>query len=90
MSAGNGKKIDYGFTPVEQKMFNRLGDGEPHTREELHACLWDEAGAISNIRIHICNMRKKLRIHDEDILLESKFRRLHYRWVGLIRIKNPA
>jgi len=48
------------FTKTEQAILDVLGDGVPHLKAELHACLPDELGDISNIRRHISAIRKKL------------------------------
>ena len=72
------------FTPVQQRMLAVLADGLPHTREEIHACLWDERGAMSNIRFHISMIRKVLRPKGQDILIEYIKKKLHYRQVRLL------
>lgn len=48
------------MTPIEQKMFKLLSDGMFHTRTEVHSCLYDELGKLSNIKHHISTLRKKL------------------------------
>jgi hypothetical protein len=48
-------------------MLEVLADGKPHTREELHACLYDTEGSMQNIQHHISAMRKILRMQGEDI-----------------------
>lgn len=73
-----------GFTPTQQCMLDVLSDGQAHTREELHACLPDEMGALSNIQAHLCAIRKQLRPIGQDILCEFKHRTLHYRHIGLL------
>lgn len=76
------------FTGVRKKMVELLSDGLPHTRQELHACLSDELGPLSNIRAHLSIMRKKLRTIGEDILCEFVGRKLHYRLVRLLPSPN--
>jgi hypothetical protein len=73
-----------GFTPVQQRMLMILADGKPHTREELHACLEDELGALSNIQPHLTYIRRKIRPLGQDIICEFGNRRLFYRHIRLI------
>lgn len=49
------------FTPVEYRMINLLSDGEPHHRNELRKCLYDDLGRDLNIRVMICKIRSKIR-----------------------------
>ncbi len=72
------------FTPTQQAMLDILADGLPHTRRELHACLPDELGALSNIQIHLSKMRKTLRQDGEDIICCLVNRSICYRYVRLI------
>lgn len=53
MANGNGK-----LPPIQQKMLDILSDGLEHSPRELHECLYDDAGRISNIQMHISNLRK--------------------------------
>ena len=75
------------FTPTQTKMLKVLDDGCRHTREELHGCLVDELGALSNIKTHISMIRKKLRPMGQDIICELNERTIHYRHVRLLA--NP-
>lgn len=59
-----------GFTRTQSAMLDVLADGMPHTRMELHACLDDELGPLSNICMHISNIRKILRPKGQDIVCE--------------------
>lgn len=73
------------LSPIQRKMLEVLSDGMPHTREELHACLWDEQGALSNIKAHITAIRAKLRPIGEDILCEVGYKlQFRYRHVRLL------
>lgn len=56
------------LTPTERKMFRVLEDRKDHTREELHACLWDQEGSINNIQMHISNLRRKVAPLSMEIL----------------------
>lgn len=78
MSQGNG------FTPTHKRMLEVLSDGLPHSRLEMHACLYDELGDIENIHYHISTLRKHLRKKGEDILIQIISRRPHYRHVRLL------
>lgn len=73
------------LSPTQRKMLEVLADGLPHSREDLHACLWDRDGALSNIRAHISALRKHLREHGENIVCELHKRTIHYRHVRLLR-----
>lgn len=72
------------FTGVQLKMASLLADGLPHTRQELHNCLYDELGSILTVRVHLCNIRKKLRLVGEDILCEYIKGKMHYRRIRLL------
>ena len=76
------------FTRVQRAMLDVLSDGRPHTAAELHACLYDNSGPLSNVRIHISGIRKQLRPRGEDVVCEIINRRAHYRHVRLLN--NPA
>lgn len=70
--------------PVQLRMYTILKDGLPHSREELHGCLWDEEGSIYNIKQHISKLRARLRPLGFDILTQYIHRKMHYRKVRLI------
>lgn len=72
-----------GFTNVESRMMELLGDGHPHRPDELHTCLWDREGPVSNVNIHISNLRKKLRPTGQDIICQQLDGRSHFRLVRL-------
>lgn len=77
------------FTPTQLKILDLLSDGMPHLRKEIHECLWDEQGALGNIRPHISAIRKVLRPKGEDIVCELTYqRRLCYRHVRLLASAN--
>lgn len=69
---------------IRQRMLAMLSDGKPHSRRELHSCLWDEAGPLSNIKQHISLIRAKLRPLGEEIVCEIHNRKVHYRHVKLL------
>lgn len=65
-----------GYTPTQRRILAVLADGEPHSREELIACLGDADGiagqydesAYSCLRMHISNLRKVLSAKGQDIV----------------------
>jgi hypothetical protein len=80
----NSLTMTNGYTPTQQAMLDVLSDGQAHTRQELHACLPDELGPLSNINSHLCNTRKHLRPIGQDIVCELVNRRICYRHVRLL------
>jgi len=48
------------FTPTHKRMLAVLADGQPHTRQELHACLVDDLGPLSNVSYHLTTLKPKL------------------------------
>lgn len=72
------------LTPTQRRMLKVLADGLPHSREELHACLDDELGPVSNIKAHLTYLRRKLRPRGEDIFCVRTFGGMHYRYVRII------
>jgi hypothetical protein len=76
--------------PVQARMWAVLRDGQPHTPEELHACLYDERGAASNIRAHLTAIRRELRARGETVKCVIHRRRACYQWVGVRPRENGA
>lgn len=76
----NGKTKNK-FTPTQQKMMDLFSDGESHTRQELHGCLYDNHpdASLSNIIAHIRGIRVKIRPAGEDIVCEMVNRKPCYR-----------
>ena len=70
MSNNGHVKPTTGFTPTEQAILQVLSDGMSHSRAELQPCLRDELGSADNVKIHITNIRKKLRPKSEDIICQ--------------------
>lgn len=73
------------YTITQVKMLAVLADGAPHARKELHNCLFDNLGPLSNIRAHITRLRKILRPQGQDIICELHGRTLCYRHIKLLR-----
>ncbi len=65
-------------------MLEVLSDGRPHPKSDLHACLPDQEGDASNIKVHLSHMRVKLRPMGKDILCVFLNRKKMYRLVRLI------
>ncbi len=72
------------FTPVELRMLDVLADGMPHTRRELHACLEDDLGSLSNVQRHVHSIRKKLRPSGQDVVCVWSNGPVCYRQVRLL------
>lgn len=75
------------FSAIEQKIIDILSDGQRHTREELHSCLYDDQGSFNNIQAHISNIRKKIRLRGEDINCVIYSGGIYYQHVRLLA--NP-
>lgn len=73
-----------GFTATQRKMLAVLADGLPHSRHELKACLYDDQGHYSNVRVHLSSIRQKIRPRGQDIICEYYKRTLYYRHVRLL------
>ncbi len=72
MEAGN-------LTPIEERMLKILSDGKPHSKAELHGCVY--TGALDNVGKHVSNIRKKILPLGQDIALKLIRRKLHYQHV---------
>lgn len=80
------------LTPTQRSMYDILSDGRPHRREELHACLPDDQGSLSNINPHLSLMRKFLNPHGLQIvaLSHGKQRAIQYQLVRLVTSPMPG
>ena len=78
------------FTPTQSRILRVLSDGRRHSRKEIHGCLVDELGELSNIQAHLSNIRKKLRPIGEDIICEFYQRTIYYRHVRLLASSNDG
>ena len=72
------------YTPTQQRIMDLLADGLRHNKYELHACLEDQLGPVSNIHAHLSILRTYLRGRGLDILCEYYNRGIHYRLVRLL------
>ncbi len=61
-----------------------LEDGLPHYIPELHACLNDELGSLTNIRPHIFALRRRLEPHGLSINTQKNGAGTYYRLVRLL------
>jgi len=59
------------YTPTEARLVDMLSDGKPHSRRELLTCIDDDQAVFSNLRWHLCSVRKKVKPLGEDILFIS-------------------
>ena len=48
------------LTPTEQRFFDLLKDGRPHSVTELQRLLWDELSTVGTVRAHVSHLRAKL------------------------------
>ena len=71
------------YTPTHKRMLAVLRDGQPHSREEMHACLWDELSKRSAIQRHLSTLRALLRPR-RDIIVQYYKRSLYYRLIRLV------
>ena len=82
------KTIMSDFTPVQSRMLAILSDGEAHSRKELHRCLEDDLGPLSNIKAHLTSIRKQLRPRGEDIICEIRGHEVYYRHIRLTETED--
>lgn len=78
------------LTSIERRLFDCLGDGEPHDPKELIPLLEDELADKTHLQDHLRGLRNKIRILGEDILAQSFGRRIAYRRIILITTVNVA
>ena len=45
------------MTPVQSRIWQLLQDGQEHSREDIHKCLWDDQSPISAVNYHITQLR---------------------------------
>lgn len=68
--AASKSTLELDLTPTERKMWTLLSDNKAHTREEMHACLWDESSDINSIRIHVSRLRPKVKEIGFEIIVQ--------------------
>jgi DNA-binding response OmpR family regulator len=78
------------WTPTQRRMLAVLADGLPHGRKELHACLNDDFGPLSNIRVHIHRINRKLARVNQAVICElHRGSGIRYRHVRLLAPQRP-
>lgn len=75
------------FTPTQLRLLAVLNDGLPHSRRELCNCVPNDMTSWATIKVHLSNIRKKIRPRGEDVLCVVRCRRIHYQ---LVRLLPPA
>ena len=87
MATTNGDALD--LTPTEQRIYDKMLDGKPYSKLDLHACLWDERSNVNTVRFHLSKLRQKIK-PDRDVLVEYISGRLHYRLIAHIDCLKPT
>ena len=73
------------FPPIQQRIRELLGDGKPHKRAELLACIGDELASIQSLNNQLTMMRKVLRVLGLNIVCALVNRSIHYQLVWTFR-----
>lgn len=73
----------YRFTPTETRIMNVLIDGEGHTLQELHKCLFDELSSVAGVKVQIHRIRKYIRTIGQDIVTRKIEGTVFYKLVRL-------
>jgi hypothetical protein len=71
------------YTDVELRILDELHDGKPHRVSDLCQVISPTA-TPSLLRVHLCNMRKRMQPAGQDILPTIVNRTTYYIWVNLI------
>jgi len=80
---GTMKVMRADFTPTQWRMMEVLADCEPHSVAELHGCADDELSTAAVVRVHVANLRRKLRPHGNDIIYERRQNTSYYRLIKI-------
>lgn len=72
------------YNATQRRILQFLSDGLPHKTKDVLKEVLDEFGTIENLRVHVSQLRAKLRMIGEDILCEYKDRGFWYRHVRLL------
>lgn len=78
-----------GFSPVLRRILEKLGDGLPHSKDELLSCL-EDLSTEQALWKAISRIRDRLHRRNETIVCESVRRRTFYRWVRLLPSANDG
>lgn len=86
--------IESGAPPtktVKDRMRILLDDGQWHTKQELHGCLWDELSPMTAIFAQLTALRKELNDVGDDLLTERSSLGIRYRiGKGHLLASGPA
>jgi hypothetical protein len=74
---------------IRSRLLEVLGDGQPHTYEELFTCFDDEMTEKRNLSLHISAMREQLRDLGQDIVCVVFNRRYYYQRVRFL-LEGPT
>jgi len=72
---------------IHDDMLKILSDGNPHRREELHACCGPSSLRV--VRAHLSVIRKKL-TQGQDIVCVLRNRQICYQWVRTVGSANTG
>lgn len=72
---------DVQFTATQFRIMSLLLDGEPKHKRDVLACLPDDMGEMSTIRVHLTYIRRKIRPKGYTILVDFDGRIPRYRLV---------
>lgn len=62
-------KVKLKFTPTEERILALLSDGKAHLHSHIiKKCLWDELTSRGTLKVHVANIRKKIRPYGHDII----------------------
>ena len=77
--------------PQQQRMYDLLKDGLPHSLQELHGCLHDELGAMVNAQVAISFLRRRIRpVGLEVVCQRNNGAQPTYRLVRVIQGEKPT
>lgn len=82
-----GAENNGGPTNTQQRILDRLADGQAHSYAELLKCLNDDQATPAGLHVHVCNLRKKLPEGEEIICQLAGYVR-GYRHVRLLVPKS--
>ena len=77
--------VDGIFPPTQQRMYDVLSDGFPHSVDELWECLNDELAPRKNISPHVTGLRSALRPMGYGVHCDESSRPPTYALVRFLR-----
>jgi DNA-binding response OmpR family regulator len=75
---------DIMFTPTQQRIIDKLSDGQAHSFKEMLGCLRDELDDTNCLNTHISHIRRKIRPQGQDIICQRLDGVSHYRLIRLM------